>query len=130
MFKKDLQISDTAFLYRTCSLWSFNRIEMTNLTGLFFILLLSPEALVIHQSRLRLIELIKKFKIPSSRQVLKLIRTFLTWREIYDQIQDRNCLIINFGVKHLQYPTLRFISKFRNLFHYSFFIQTNWKENP
>ena len=48
---------------------------------------------------------------PPSDQVLQLMRTFLTWKEKYDPIQDRNPLIINFGVHHLQYQTLRFILK-------------------
>ena len=47
---------------------------------------------------------------PPSDQVLQLMRTFLTWKENYDPRQDRNCLIVNFGVRGLRFPTLRFIS--------------------
>ena len=67
----------------------------------------------------------------SSEQVLQLMRTFLTWRENYDPIQDRNCLILNFGVHHLQYPSLRFIFKIEiNFVNFNIFIQTNWQGHP
>ena len=59
------------------------------------------------------------------------MRTFLTWRENYDPIQDRNCLILNFGVHHLQYPSLRFIFRIViNFVNCNFFIQTKWQEDP
>ena len=59
------------------------------------------------------------------------MRTFLTWREKYDPIQDRNCLILNFGVHHLQYPSLRFILRIEiNSVNCNFVIQTEWQEDP
>ena len=42
---------------------------------------------------------------PPSEQVLQLMRTFLAWTK--KPIDNKNCLILNFGVPNLQFPTLR-----------------------
>ena len=76
--------------------------------------------LVLHNS-IWVSDPVSDYRELQSEQVLQLMRTFLTWRENFDPIQDRTCLILNFGVKHLQYPTLRFyFFLLRDLVYFSF----------